>query len=58
MILSRRIPTRNQARAVEQAGMMANPQYQNKINSISPKNSIFNEVVSWGRNFLNNLGSK
>jgi RHS repeat-associated protein len=52
------LPTTNQARAVEQAGIVMNPQYQNKINSISPQNSVYNEVVSWGKSILNSINQK
>jgi RHS repeat-associated protein len=51
------MPTRNQARAIEQT-IIDNKSgtYQNKINSISPNNPIFNGVKEWGNNFLNQLG--
>jgi hypothetical protein len=48
---------RKQARAIEQT-IIDNKSgtYQNKINSISPNNPIFNGVKEWGNNFLNQLG--
>jgi hypothetical protein len=48
--------TRNQARAVEQALIRRNPQYLNKINSISPQRQVYNEAVKWGDDFLKNMG--
>ncbi|KNC67897.1 hypothetical protein AC626_07945 [Pseudoalteromonas rubra] len=48
--------TRNQARAVEQALILRNPQYLNRINSISPKRPIYNDAVKWGNNFLKGMG--
>ncbi len=52
------LPTKNQARAVEQAGINMNPHFENKINSISPNNTVFNEVVSWGRSILKSFSSE
>lgn len=48
--------TRNQARAVEQALILRNPQYINRINSISPKRPIYNDAVKWGNDFLKGMG--
>jgi len=47
--------TNNQARAIEQARIVDNPQFQNKINSISPNRSFYNDVLNWARNELNRL---
>lgn len=44
--------TRRQARAIEQALINKNPQYSNKINSISPKRDWYNEAVEWGESWL------
>lgn len=51
-------PTRNQGRAIEQAGINFNPQYQNIINSISSNNAVYNEVVTWGSKILKEIKSK
>ncbi|MDB5255022.1 MAG: hypothetical protein JWL92_398 [Candidatus Nomurabacteria bacterium] len=53
------LPTRNQARAIEQVikddkGVS----YQNIRNSISPNNSLFEGIKDWGTKFLKQLGSK
>jgi len=44
--------TRGQARAVEQALIIRNPQFQNLRNSISPNHSYYNDAVRWGENWL------
>lgn len=43
---------RGQARAIEQAFIVANPQLQNQINSISPTHSYYNAAVAWGNRWL------
>jgi hypothetical protein len=48
--------TRNQARAVEQALILRNPQYRNIINSISSKRPIYKGAVKWGDDFLDSMG--
>ncbi|MDF2545537.1 MAG: repeat protein [Anaerosolibacter sp.] len=49
--------TRDQARAIEQVLIEKNPQFSNKINSISPKNVIYNDAIDWATKWLkdNNL---
>ncbi len=44
--------TRGQARAVEQALIVRNPGFQNKINSISPTHSWYQDAVDWGETWL------
>ncbi|MXG88414.1 DNRLRE domain-containing protein [Nocardioides flavescens] len=44
--------TRGQARAIEQALIVRNPGFQNKINSISPKHPYYQEAVGWGEAWL------
>ena len=44
--------TRGQARAIEQALIIRNPGFNNKINSISPKHSYYDDAVSWGEAWL------
>ena len=44
--------TRRQARAIEQALIEANPQFENKINSISPTRDWYNDAISWGNAWL------
>ncbi|MFV0493587.1 hypothetical protein [Mycobacterium sp.] len=44
--------TRGQARAIEQALIVRNPGFQNKINSISPNHSWYQEAVDWGEAWL------
>ncbi|NRG46524.1 GIY-YIG nuclease family protein [Bacillus sp. CRN 9] len=48
--------TRRQARAIEQALINRNPQFSNKINSISPKRDWYKEAVNWGETWLENKG--
>lgn len=40
--------TNGQARAIEQSIIADNPQFVNKINSISPTHSYYDEAVAWG----------
>lgn len=40
--------TRGQARAIEQALIVRNPGFNNKINSISPTHSYYDDAASWG----------
>lgn len=47
--------TRNQARAIEQVIIKNNPNYLNKINSISPSNPNYQQVIDWGTSYLENL---
>lgn len=48
--------TRGQARAVEQVLIENNPQFSNKINSISPLNSWYDQAVEWGKAWLKERG--
>jgi len=48
--------TRRQARAIEQALINRNPNYSNKINSISPEKSWYKEAVDWGDAWLKERG--
>jgi predicted GIY-YIG superfamily endonuclease len=44
--------TRRQARAIEQAILLRNPQYTNKINSIAKSRPRYKEAVEWGEAWL------
>jgi RHS repeat-associated protein len=44
--------TRGEARAIEEALIMRNPQFQNKIHSISPKHPFYNQALDWGETWL------
>jgi len=44
--------TRRQARAIEQVLKETNPNFTNKINSISPKREWYNDAINWGQNWL------
>ena len=44
--------TRGEARAIEQALIVENPGFTNKINSISPKHAYYDDAVSWGQAWL------
>ncbi|WP_440948224.1 DUF2341 domain-containing protein [Methanosarcina sp. T3] len=48
--------TRKQARAVEQAEIVNNPAFENKINSISSSRDFYDEAVEWGQNWLKDHG--
>jgi len=48
--------TRRQARAIEQSIIEKNPQFENKINSISPSRSWYKEAREWGDNWLKENG--
>ncbi|MGA8789009.1 MAG: RHS repeat-associated core domain-containing protein, partial [Paenarthrobacter sp.] len=50
--------TRGEARAIEQALISANPDFENKINSISPKRPFFEQAVEWGDSWLKANGIK
>ena len=43
---------RGQARAIEQAIIERNPQFENLINSISPTHHYYDEAVAWGETWL------
>ncbi len=43
---------RGQARAIEQAIIFRNPQFENRINSISPTHSYYAAAVAWGEAWL------
>ena len=47
---------RNQARAIEQAVIKNNPQFENVINSISEKREIYDDAVEWGESWLKKHG--
>jgi hypothetical protein len=44
--------TRGEARAIEQALIKRNPGFENKVNSISPKHSYYQQAVDWGEAWL------
>ena len=44
--------TRRQARAIEQVLIEDNPQFSNKINSISSKRDWYNDATEWARKWL------
>ena len=48
--------TRGQGRAIEQALILRNPQFENRINSISPLRSFYNDAVQWGEAWLKSHG--
>ncbi len=48
--------TRNQGRAIEQVLIEQNPQFANKINSISPNNPLYKDAISWGTEWLKRNG--
>lgn len=48
--------TRGQARAIEQALIVRNPGFENKINSISPKHTYYNDAINWGEAWLRQNG--
>ena len=44
--------SRGQARAIEQAMIVRNPQYENIRNSISPAREYYDDAVRWGEDWL------
>jgi hypothetical protein len=44
--------TRGQARAIEQALIVRNPQFENILNSISPRHGYYADVVGWGESWV------
>ncbi|MYM87020.1 hypothetical protein GTP91_07475 [Rugamonas sp. FT82W] len=48
--------TRDQARAIEQALMNNNPQFENIKNSIAPSRSWYQEAIQWADGWLANKG--
>jgi RHS repeat-associated protein len=48
--------TRGEARAIEQALIVRNPQFENIINSISPSHSYYQQAVNWGEAWLTASG--
>lgn len=46
--------TRNQARAIEQVIIEQNPNYLNKINSISLSNPNYQQAIDWANTFMEN----
>ncbi|WP_048141466.1 DUF2341 domain-containing protein [Methanosarcina horonobensis] len=58
-VLNRGEPlTRKQSRAIEQAEIVSNPSFENKINSISPNRDFYDKAVEWGQNWLKGNGYK
>jgi hypothetical protein len=47
---------RGAARAIEQALIVRNPNFENKINSISPKRPFYQDAVDWGEAWLKGNG--
>ncbi len=43
---------RGQARAIEQALIERNPGFSEKVNSISPRRSYYQDAVDWGEAWL------
>ena len=48
--------TRRQARAIEQNLIERNPQFENKINSISSRRSWYQDAKDWGAEWLKSNG--
>lgn len=48
--------TRGEARAIEQALIVRNPGFENKINSISPSRPFYHQAVDWGESWLQGHG--
>jgi hypothetical protein len=48
--------TRGEARAIEQALIVRNPQFQNIRNSIDPRHSWYQQAVDWGEAWLRSHG--
>ena len=48
--------TRDQARAIEQALINSNPQFQNQINSIAKNRSWYDKASEWGAKWLADHG--
>ncbi|MEF9387934.1 hypothetical protein V4890_20245, partial [Ralstonia solanacearum species complex bacterium KE056] len=48
--------TKDQARGIEQVMRERNPQFDNKINSISPKRDWYNDAKSWAERWLEEHG--
>ena len=48
--------TRGEGRAIEQALIVENPGFTNKINNISPKHAYYDDAVSWGQAWLRENG--
>jgi len=48
--------TRGQARAIEQALIVQNPQFENINNSISPRHPWYQDAVNWGEWWLQQMG--
>jgi len=53
--VTRRMP-RNAARAIEQAIILANPEFENKIGSISSLRPVYNYAVVWAQDFAKRRG--
>lgn len=47
--------TRGEARTIEQALIVENPGFTNKINNISPKHAYYDDAVSWGQAWLRRM---
>lgn len=48
--------TRGEARAIEQAAIVRNSQFENVRNSISPSHNYYDEAVEWGEQWLRQNG--
>ena len=48
--------TRGEARAIEQALIERNPEFQNIRNSISPSHPWYENAVNWGESWLKSNG--
>jgi len=48
--------TKDQARGIEQYLINQNPSFDNKINSIAPGRSWYQEAVDFGQNYMQSLG--
>lgn len=48
--------TRDQARALEQYILKNNPHFENKINSIAPSRTWYNEAMKWAESWFNGGG--
>jgi hypothetical protein len=56
MKLNHDFVTKDQARAIEQAIIEANPSFQNGINSIAKKRDWYEEATQWARDWLRQQG--
>ena len=54
--LTTRSVTRGEARAIEQAMIVRNPEWENVANSISPSHGWYQQAVDWGERWLQGNG--